>query len=219
MMRYIIANWKMNMNLKDLEVWFDKFDKLIARKGFDQKIVLAPAFVHLPLVIKYAENYGLEVSTQDVSIYKKGAYTGDVGAFQIKDFCHYCIVGHSERNETTENVLKKVDLCLEDKVIPIVCFKNPKEACTFYKKETILVWEDPQNISKDGVYRAEDPTTITFTIKEIRSSLPREAILLYGGSVNRKNVRALSAIAELDGVLVGNASLNPEHFLEIINAF
>jgi len=82
-----------------------------------------------------------------------------------------------------------------------------------------MAWEDPQNISINGVYRSEDPAKISAIAKEIRKIVPPEAKLIYGGSVNERNVAAISRISELDGVLVGNASLDPEIFATIIRYF
>jgi len=162
---------------------------------------------------------GVESCAQDVSPFERGAFTGENGAFQIKVFSKYAIIGHSERKEPVEVVARKRDLCLMEKITPIVCFVNPSDLLRLYKDGCVMAWEDPQNISVNGVYRLEDPAKISAIAKEIRKIIPAEAKLIYGGSVNERNVAAISRISELDGVLVGNASLDPEIFATIVRYF
>ncbi|MFC1622076.1 triose-phosphate isomerase [Patescibacteria group bacterium] len=207
--KYVIANWKMKMGKDEIKTWLEKYEA----PETSVKVIIAPSFPDLGLVQNFA------CAAQDVSTEEKGSHTGDVGIFQIKDFCNYCIVGHSERKEDKETVLEKRDLCLENGVTPIVCFVDPKKAEKYYKEGVILAWEDSGNISEDGIYKPIDPKEIKGIIYDIRERLPEGVSVLYGGSVNRQNVQNLVNIADADGFLVGNASLDPEHFTEIIKAF
>jgi len=217
-MKYIIANWKMNMNLDQVEIWLDGFEKLIQGKNFANKIVLAPAATHLYKSSQFCGLNNLNCASQNVSLHQKGAHTGDVGAFEIKDFCKYSIVGHSERKEPQETVVSKRDLCLEQEITPIVCFVEKEDCAHFHKDGVLLAWEDPENISKGGVYKEKSPSEIIDTYKFFEEKLPNVPII-YGGSVNRENVGDLTKIKNLGGVLIGNASLDPQHFLDIISAF
>lgn len=142
-----------------------------------------------------------------------------MGGFQIKEFCTYAIVGHSERKEDKETVIKKRDMCLTEGITPIVCFVDPDHIKDYYKEGVIIAWEDPKNISKNGVYHAEKTDHIEEITKEIRKMLPKDAVLIYGGSVNEQNIGEISKIRSLDGVLVGNASLEPKTFADIIVAY
>ena len=219
-MKYIIANWKMNLNVKDLRNWATTFNKSISKvekksQISGKKIVLAPSFPYISIV-KDLVDRKVDIAAQDVSIHENGAYTGFTGAFQIKDFCKIAIVGHSERKEPADLVLKKRDICLKFGITPIVCFGKPKDALKFHKKGALIAWEDPENISKGGKYRASDPTNIAKTIASIKNIVP-ESKLIYGGSVNRKNIEELTQINGLAGVLIGNASNDPKHFVDIIN--
>ena len=181
-------------------------------QNIGKTVIVAPTNVHLPLLSEL-KNAGLAV--QDVSSKTKGAHTGDTGAFQIKDFCKYAIVGHSERHETHEIVMEKAQNCLDNGITPIICFVNPGEAGEYYLDGAMLAWEDPENISKDGVYNAKSTEDVLAKVVEIRAALPPDAKVIYGGSVNENSISELKNIAGLDGVLVGNASLDPKHFLEI----
>jgi len=229
-MKYVIANWKMNMGSKEILEWSGAFSKRYKnikkdwkkRKIIEERwprVIICPSLIYVPAMCDIAGKMGVSVGTQDVSSFDKGAHTGDIGAFQIKDFCKYAIIGHSERQENIEDVIKKRDLCLRDKITPIICFVNPANLISLYKDGCIIAWENPQNISVGGVYRSEEPEKIEAIAKEIRKIIPTETPLIYGGSVNEKNASQISRIREIDGVLVGNASLDSETFTDIIRYY
>lgn len=211
---FVVANWKMNMNLSDVDLWVKEFTKLTSQKRFVSTIIIAPSNLYLH---KLLEVSAVVSASQDISLYDKGAHTGEAGAFQIKDFCKYSIIGHSERNEALDVVIKKRNLCLLNKILPIICFKDKNHVGDLNKDGCLLAWEDPENISVSGKYKPKDVHQIEAEIKDIKAlaSIP----VLYGGSVNRQNAGKLANINGLDGVLVGNASLDPSHFYEIIQAF
>jgi triosephosphate isomerase len=203
--KYFVANWKMNMELSSVKNWIEKFE------GNKEDVIIACSTSHFHTV----KESGYNVCSQDVSMFEKGAHTGETGAFQIADYCSYSIVGHSERSEDFETVIKKRDLCLKEGVTPIVCFTKPGDALQYYAENCILAWEDPQNISVDGVYREKAFGEVRTNIHLIKAGLPEGAEVIYGGSVNRQNIAELASIEGLNGVLVGNASLDPGHFYEI----
>jgi triosephosphate isomerase len=216
-MNYFIANWKMNMSLKDIIPWLDVFSKLKLNQNPDRHIVICPSFPHLSLLKEVSGKIGFEVGAQDLSVFEKGAHTGETGNFQLKGLANYCIVGHSERKETLDTVIIKRDLCLKTGITPLACFVEKEDSLKLETKETILCWEDPSNISRDGVYREKNTLEIAKGMKEIKEKLSKDTIVIYGGSVNRENIKSLNEIKEIDGVLVGNASLDPNHFADIIN--
>ena len=212
----------MNMDLTDTKVWLDKFEQLIKDKELKNNIILAPSNPYLDTVFVFTKRYNnISLSAQNVSCLNKGAHTGSTGVFQLKDFCEFSIIGHSERREDRNIVIKKRNLCLENKITPIVCFVDSASIAenSTSDHKTMLAWEDPKNISKDGEYRAQDPSEISEVFKEMRSNVTVSDKIIYGGSVNRDNAKALSEIENIDGVLVGNASLDPEHFFKIIEIF
>jgi triosephosphate isomerase (TIM) len=216
-MKYVIANWKMNMDLQQLTSWVREFKSLVKYDSSKVQIILAPSHVHLALVSDVARAYDFQVASQDVSVFEQGAHTGENGAFQIKDFCNFAIIGHSERREDPETVYRKRTECLKVGLTPIVCFVQPSDCTLFYKNDCFIVWEDPDNISKGGVFFDKDPNEILEGVKTIRLKLPKDAVLIYGGSVNKDNIQSLKEIEGLDGVLVGAASLDPKHFAKIID--
>ena len=214
-MKYVIANWKMKMSAPQVLEWVNKF----STTALETKVLIAPSFIHVPLLNDLQSKFPIELIGQDVSEYEKGSHTGEVGAFQLKEFCKFCIVGHSERKESTKTKLKKIEVCLQNEITPIVCFSNPKEIKRLKNRACLFAWEDPTNISKGGNYNEKDPIEIINGVKKIRKLLDIDIPLLYGGSVNRQNINKLVEIEELDGVLVGNASLDPKHFLNLIASY
>ena len=119
--KYIIANWKMNFNSKQVDVWVKEFKNLISADFENLEIILAPSFLHMEI----AKKSGFSLAAQDISLYDEGAHTGETGAFQIKEYCKYCIIGHSERGETPSEILRKRDECLKNNITSI---QNLKEA-------------------------------------------------------------------------------------------
>lgn len=217
-MKYFIANWKMNMDIGEIISWLDKFSKIKFPLDPDRHIIICPSFPHLSLIKEVGKDIGFEIGAQDVSVFERGAHTGEVGYFQLKELADYCIVGHSEREEPLDVVVSKRDLCTQTGITPIVCFVDQTDSSKFGAKGVILCWEDPKNISKNGVYRDKDPADIKGGLKEIKGLISPNTPVIYGGSVNRDNIGYLNKIKEIDGVLVGNASLDPNHFADIINS-
>lgn len=218
-MKYVIANWKMNMNFEDLTKWVAEFSEYQNCVMPEIEVVLAPSFVHIPAIFELSQKTSLKLASQDVSDEEKGTHTGETGAFQIKDFCKYAIIGHSERKEDIQKVIRKRDMCLKEGIAPIICFVKPRYLKKLYIEGCIFAWEDPKNISRNGVYNDKKKSDIEKGVLKIRKKLPDTAILVYGGSVNEKNISEVSQIEKLDGVLVGNASLAPKTFADIISAY
>ena len=218
-MNYIVANWKSNIDLEQTTNWLKEFDRLSKPTGFKNTILLAPPFPYLQMVQEYAQlNPNIESCGQDVSIFESGAHTGEVNATELADFCKYCIIGHSERREPQEIVIKKRDACIEAGITPIVCFVHPEQLQTYYIEHALFAWEDPQNISHDGKYQSKDPNQILQEVTKLKTDFS-DAQILYGGSVNIDTAKKLAEIQQISGVLVGHASLDPKHFLDIIREF
>ena len=160
---------------------------------------------------------GIFVGAQDISEWNSGAHTGYVGGRQLVGLCSYAIVGHSERGEPRESVERKVEVSLNSGIQPIVCFKSPSDFAAY--KSSIYALEDPANISKGGVYSPKPISNVTELVKEARAFFGSGAPIIYGGSVTSETAGELAGVSGLDGVLVGNASLNPIEFAGIVEKF
>ncbi len=206
----------MNMKADDIEKWFEQFNAANSVALENKVVIICPSFPYLEKAKSLIRTKNTFVGAQDLDVFDKGAHTGSVGIFQLSDFCTYSIVGHSELKESEENTLLKRDKCLSASITPIVCFVDPEKATAVEKDTSLIAWEDPQNISVNGVYRAKDPQEIRQSVQAIKSTINENTQLIYGGSVNKDNISDLANIKEINGVLVGNASLDPTHFLYII---
>lgn len=240
-MRYIIANWKQNKTLDEALLWCKDFVRLV--ESIDLTIVTpiicppAPFLEKMNSMLKadsapfssrdplsaptpriVAESaLTVELGVQDISPYADGSHTGFVGINQVKQFCRYALVGHSERHESRDLVMEKVGQCLDANIIPIVCFKSPTDYRS--SKGAIYALEDPDNISIGGIYRPKNNQEVESLIDTAKTFFGQKSIVVYGGSVNGENAENLALIKKLDGVLVGNASLNPAEFVDILRKF
>ncbi|MDX1608706.1 MAG: triose-phosphate isomerase [Halofilum sp. (in: g-proteobacteria)] len=211
-------------------------------------VVLCPVFVHIPVVAEQVAGSPVRVGSQDVSAEAKGAFTGEVAAAMLAEFdCGYAIVGHSERRarhgETDAVVAAKFAAAVAAGLVPIVCVgetlaqrdAGESLAVTCGQLEAVLdavgnegfgagvvayepVWaigtgrtatpEQAQEVhaALRGVLAARDP------------GLARDTRIVYGGSVKAANAPELFASDDIDGALVGGASLDSDEFLAICRA-
>lgn len=210
------------MTESEAKNWLDGFK--IYDLGFtDKEIVICPSFNLLPIVKSYLLNHKflIKVGAQDISPFDEGAYTGEVNGKQIKEFAQFVIVGHSERRknffENEKIVNAKITQALKNGLTPIVCISNleqVKKTQEVLKNSTqfVIAYEPLFAI---GSGTADTPENADQMCREIKSILG-EVPTLYGGSVNKDNIRSFTNMLNNDGALVGKASLDPLEFLGII---
>ncbi len=221
MKKKLKAKWKENKKLNEVTEWVVNFSTS-SKYSENVYVIISPSFPYLSVASDLIARLSLKnvaVCGQDVSNYKTGSHTGEVSANFLKDFCEYCIVGHSERNEDRAIVNEKVKNCLDVGITPIVCFKNAVDFEGNFPKEPLLVWEDPSNISKEGEYKSPSHESISSEVTKIKGLLGEGRAIIYGGSVNSGNIEMLEGVGEFVGYLVGHASLDPEEFLKLVSNF
>jgi triosephosphate isomerase len=240
----IAGNWKMNTTLDEaLELIEDLVEPLDALDGVD--CLLCPPFIWLPLIYEGIEGTHLQLAAQTMHWAEKGAYTGEISPVMVAEFCTAVIIGHSERRlyfaETDEAVNMKVQAALAHDLMPIICVGEnlaQREAGQTLDlvtgqvraalagltpdqiAETVIAYEPLWAI---GTGRAATPEDANEVIAHIRTVVAGDAGALagaslriqYGGSVTAANIKALMAMPEIDGVLVGGASLNAADFIRI----
>lgn len=219
---HIIANWKQNKTLADLKDWLTGFDSIFDKEKVGQvEIVVAPSFPLIVPLKMIAQEVGyLKISSQDISEYKDGAHTGEVGASQLQGLAEYSIIGHSERRkngETIDQVNSKITNALELGIKPIVCFSIEEEASAVIEKHgkdaVLFAFEPVSAIS--STENSSGPAGVE-EIKAMVDKLPIDKVI-YGGSVDKSNVDNYLNIQFISGFLVGSASLDPANFAEIAN--
>ena len=229
---FIVANWKSNKTESEAKEWLQKISNLKSQipNLENKEIIVCPTFIHLPAMKAFIEEQELPIKlgAQDISPFNEGAYTGAINGKQIKEFADYVLIGHSERrkyfHETNEDVINKVKLLLENKLTPILCVSDMAQMDYYLAhgkfildnaEEIVFVYEPPEAISGGGAYRPESPEDANKNAMEISNKICKRVITLYGGSVNPDNAASLFSQKNIDGGLVGKASLDPLEFLQI----
>lgn len=242
-MKYIFANWKMYLDFDESNILING---LLQEKFDVEKVNLAvfPSTLALREVVMATENSEFSVGAQNVSWVPKGAYTGAVSAQMFSDVgCRYSLVGHSERRyifgETNEDVRKKIEACLNANLIPVVCIGETAEDLELGKrdyrlKKQLMKAFDGLELDGGKVIVAYEPVWAIGTGKpcspidaqnthdliklELKQYFDGNIPVLYGGSVNEKNVVSYVERDAIDGVLVGGASAKLDTFVALIKA-
>ncbi len=228
-----IANWKLNGDIQFIKEYYQK---LIPSNN--NCVVVCPPNIFLHQL--KTNNSNLFSGAQDVSIYNEGAYTGEISAAMLNDNnIKFCIVGHSERrqhfNESNKAVnLKSINL-IKNKIIPVVCIgetleekekKITKDVLLKQINESIPAISNNQNtiIAYEPIWAIGTGLTPTLDdIDEVHSYIRNidkkfnKFKILYGGSVKSSNSADINQIKNVDGCLIGGASLKVNEFNTIIS--
>ncbi|OHA64855.1 MAG: hypothetical protein A3D64_00600 [Candidatus Wildermuthbacteria bacterium RIFCSPHIGHO2_02_FULL_49_9] len=217
----IVANWKMNP--QTLKGAFE-LTKAV-RKGVrsaNANVVLCPPYVFIPQLLA-AKN--MEIGAQNCSWQEQGPLTGEVSPRQLKDLgCSYVILGHSERKkelgETLAMVQRKVAAALTAKLRVILCVESVAELRTLKKKvrsfkNVAVVYEPSFAISTQGGRRVA-PRHIAAMVSRLKKVAGRNVPVLYGGSVDAKSMRDIMTKGNVQGALVGAASLKAKEFIALV---
>jgi len=241
---YLIGNLKMNKTKQEVFSYFNALDKV--SKKTDNIVGVCLPSIHIPLAqehLKYTSYGAQNVYFEDKGAYTGEQSVGMLVSY----VCHLCIVGHSERRqlfgETDETVNKKVKALVSSPVTPIICVGetlSERETGKTDKKITSQIEKAVEGLNTDEVKKcwfayepiwaigtgksatAEDAEQVIKLIKKtVLKKYPKLAdhrtIVLYGGSMNDKNCQELLSQPDIDGGLIGGASLDVEKFEKIIN--
>lgn len=229
--KIVVANLKMSMNTSDINIYLKSIKNLN-----NKNVVICPTSIYIPYFLKQHFYVGIQ------NVYKEdlGAYTGEVSPLQAYTMgVRYVILGHSERRnyfkETNELINEKIKACLKNNLKVILCIGESKEEKDLLKTKRVLKKQlvtcldgvDIKNViiayepiwaigTKVTPTNLEIGDTISF-IKDVVYELKSDTIkVLYGGSVNEKNIKELNTISNVDGFLVGGASTDFNKFKVII---
>ncbi len=224
-MRYVVGNWKMNPETEAEAIALAGAVASCAAASGEKRneIVITPPFLFLSAVSEVVRGGNAKLGAQDVygGSESTGAHTGEVSAAQLKRRgVAYVIVGHSERRalgETDEMVGKKLAAVIAAGMTPILCVSKKRQLRVVGRErgDKILVAYEP--LWAIGTGNPSTPEDAVHMAQHIRKTVPG-ARVLYGGSVTRDNAASFLGRNELDGVLVGGASLSAEAFGKIIEA-
>ncbi len=246
--RYLIAaNWKMHKTLEEARTLTREVRRGLTW-GLQAEVALAPPFTALAAVAGELAGSGIRLAGQDTFWERQGAYTGAISPAMLQDAgCHYVIIGHSERRqyfgETDHTVNRKLKAALEVGLCPICCIgetlqeRQAEQTLARVGKQLEQGLADLGYLTGEQLVLAYEPvwaigTGLTATpaqaqevhafirsrLREILGAAAEAVRLLYGGSVTPENAATLLAETDLDGALVGGASLKAASFLGIITA-
>ncbi len=206
--------------------------------GETVEVAVFPPFPYLAQVEERLRATPIAWGAQNVSEHASGAYTGEVSAAMLKEFgCRYVIVGHSERRqlygERDEQVAAKFAAAKAAGLTPILCVGETLQEREGGRTEEVVARQLDAVTKKTpfenavlayepvwaiGTGRNATPEQAQAVHAFLRKSLPGETRILYGGSVKAQNARALFAMPDVDGGLIGGASLVADEFIEIVRA-
>ena len=241
----IVANWKLNGSREFNQQWALEFLKHFNGNDFSS-VGIAPASIYIDHLKEILNDYGIKIGAQNIDFLETGARTGEISASMIKDLgCEFSIIGHSERrilfDETNQIICKKLIQANKNSVIPILCIgesaEENKANNTFNVLEKqiiealqgigelsslIIAYEPVWAIGSGKMPNSEEINSIHEMIKDVvQSRFPKIGLesVLYGGSVNFKNALSLFEQKNIDGALIGGASLDGREFALIANVF
>lgn len=236
---YIVGNWKMNQSLEEIQAFFKTLEPAI--QGPEVQKWIAPQFVHIPLAFDLASTFQIMVGAQNCAAEDAGAFTGEVSPKALKELgAHFVILGHSERRtlykETNEAIYKKAQKALENELCVILCVGETLEERESGKTQEVVLNQLKNSLgdialAPDKILVAYEPVWAIGTGKtaspeeaeavhaSIRNFLlQKDAVqgeqtaILYGGSVKPGNIKELLRMSNINGALVGGASLKPADF-------
>jgi triosephosphate isomerase len=240
---FIAGNWKMNTTATEAEkLVIEMLDNLDEIEGVEK--VLCPPFVSLVAINMMLQDSSIKLGAQNMYFETKGAYTGEISPLMLSELCEFVILGHSERRwyfgETDEIVNKKVKAALVNKLKPILCVGERLAENEAGKTEEVINRQvtaalngiEPvsnlviayEPVWAIGTGKAASGEQATATIQFIRGvvaklwnkSIAQDSRILYGGSVTSANIAEFISHPEIDGALVGGASLKAEEFVGIV---
>ena len=239
----IVGNWKMHTTIGEARQLVNEMRLGLDKIEGVEKVV-CPPFVSLAVVKELIKGSSIKLGAQNLYFAEKGAYTGEVSPLMLADLCEFVIIGHSERRqyfgETDRIVKNKLRAALKVGLKTILCVGErleeneagkTKEAVTGQLKSSLAGLDYPQDlvlayepIWAIGTGRAATGSKANETVSLIRQQFAesygkenaRKVRILYGGSVTTDNIVEFVEQSEIDGALVGGASLRTDQFVGIV---
>ena len=218
--KYIIGNWKSNKTKEDVAVFFSLFSHLIKTDKYSAspvvEAVICPSFIHLEQSSEFIQKLQIPIflGAQNISPFGAGSYTGEVSAYQLKEYVRYVIIGHFERRkhfgETDTLLTLKSKQASNAGLKSIYCVPD---AVTAVPKDVAIIAYEP--IFAIGTGSPDSPQNANNVIKEIKNKNPKVPVI-YGGSVTKDNIKEFLKMDSIDGVLPGKASLDADHFYRML---
>ncbi|NCX93638.1 MAG: triose-phosphate isomerase [Gammaproteobacteria bacterium] len=244
--KWVMGNWKMNGSFETIQALLAGI--ISHSKDLKVEVAVAPSYPYLKWVADHLQSAQIHMGAQDLSAHESGAYTGEVSANMLKECgCAYVIVGHSERRqyhaETDALVAKKVKAALKVGLKPVICVGETLQERESGATEAVVSRQLQAVLNECGIEALEDAviayepvwaigTGLAATPDQVQSvhhflrselkksnqALADKIKIVYGGSVKSSNAPELFQLPDVDGGLIGGASLKADEFLSICRA-
>ncbi len=239
----IAGNWKMNTKLEEAESLVRDMLAELDSIGNVEK-VLCPPFISLAAIKKLIKGTSIELGAQNMYFEGKGAYTGEISPLMLIDLCDFVILGHSERRqyfaEADEMINKKISKALESGLKPILCvgesLEDNEDGRTEEKitsqvntglagisptSQLVIAYEPIWAIGTGKAATGKQANATISLIRGIMANIwdketAKAVRILYGGSVTGSNIAEFIVESDIDGALVGGASLKADDFISIV---
>ena len=239
----VVGNWKMNGSQR---INAELLAKVVSgwQGKREAEVAVCPPFPYLQHTLELLAPSAIVLGAQSVSEHESGAYTGEVSARMLAEWqCRYVIVGHNERRrmqqESDIQVAQKFIAVQRERLIPILCVGESLEqreagqalavihrqlnavvelvGCDAFER-AVVAYEPVWAVGTGKTATPEQAQEVHHFIRELLGDVGQRVRILYGGSVKANNAAQLFAMADIDGALLGGASLDAEEFLSICRA-
>ena len=242
---YIVANWKMNTSISDSI----NISNMLINSNLDNaniNITICPPTLYIYPVYQILKNSSFQIGAQNIYSEDNGAFTGEISARMIKDFCDTVIIGHSERRqilkESNQDINQKFISAKNFNLNSIICVGETieeretgtakeivtkqilsalKPVSNFTNNNLMIAYEPVWAIGSGKAATAKDAQNMCIHIRNTISEISEEKLsqnipILYGGSVNSDNIKQFISQPDINGALIGSASLDPNEFIKLI---
>lgn len=246
--KIVAGNWKMNTTPQEGVNLVREILEGVGEISSDVKVVIAPPFTHLSTIKKEIEDSSIVLAAQNCADHLNGAFTGEISAPMLKAVgCECVIIGHSERREyygeNEETLVKKLNILLEADLIPIYCVgeklseREDKRHFAVVEaqiksvlfglsdsdmQKVVIAYEPVWAIGTGKTATPEEAQEMHQFIRSVLSDkfgdISQDISILYGGSMNVSNAETLISQPDIDGGLIGGASLKGGDFVKIIQS-
>ena len=226
--KLIVTNFKMNLSKEEVLEY-----KKIVENSDIKNLIISPSNIYLDLM----SSNKYDLCAQNGYYEDFGTHTGEVSFKQLKSLgVKYSLIGHSEtRNMSNEDIPLKLKSCINNGIVPILCVgndinekdtsklfcildKEPKILSGLKINDIIIAYEPTWAIGTGVTPSLENIKSVHTYIKNVLSKVYNiKCKVIYGGSVNMSNIKEICSIEEVDGVLIGSSSLNPNNLLKMYN--
>ena len=233
----IVANLKMNLTKEEM---IDYIKGIKSQISNNFEVVICPSFVYLSMF----QNFDYKIGAHDVFYFVQGSYTGEVSPIQLKSLgVSHIIVGHTERRKYFKEddllIGKKIKAILKQNIKPIFCVgetlteRQLKKTTNILKNQLLIALKDISKEEIKDIIIAYEPVwaigsgitptanqikeVILYIKKVIMNKYNLEIKVLYGGSVNKENIKSIINLEEVAGLLIGSSSLDPNYFISMLD--